>query len=282
MSERPNRETGEDAVRREGDRSQQPALVSVDGSGEGAELNVDGQAVRQRAMGLLEDWESAGHLRQVRSRTRTVTAIALGVFFVSALLSGTTTGVTATVASVWLAVSGVVAATVGAVALLLRGLRRPRDVLDRQGVLAVLGLSLLAVGGTHFGKYPASRAAWRYLVTGPLPVRTQWSGGTSGGHAGGHEPQSESVPLRRYVRLAGGLSAAVVVLHQGWLVLRGRDTVLSSLVGPLVGPDSGAATGFGGFGDLWTQLTVLESMAVLLGVAVVGAVVGALLAVSRH
>ncbi len=282
MSDRQNRETGEDAVHREGNRSQKPALVSVDGSGEGAELNVDGQAVRQRAMGLLEDWESAGHLRQVRSRTRTVTGIALGVFFVSALLSGTTTGISATVASVWLAVSGVVAATVGAVALLLRGLRRPRDVLDRQGVLAVFGLSLLAVGGTHFGKYPASRAAWRYLVTGPLPVRTKWGSGVSGDPMGGHEPPSESFPLRRYVRLAGGFSAAVVVLHQGWLVFRGRDTVLSSLVRPLVSPDSGAASGAGGLGDLWTQLTVFESLAVLLGVAVVGTVIGALLAVSRH
>jgi len=282
VRDRPNRKTGEGIARRESDRSPEPALVSVDGSGEGAELNVDGQTVRRRAAGLLEDWESAGHLRRVRSRTRTVTAVALGVFFGSALLSGATTGVTATVASVWLAASGIVAVSVGAVALLLRGLRRPRDVLDRQGVLAVLGLSLLAVGGTHASRYPASRAAWRYLVTGPLPVETQWGGGVGGGSAGGSEPQSESVPLRRYVRLAGGISAAVVVLHQGWLVLRGRDTVVSSLVQPLTGPESGAAPGTGVLGDLWTQLTVFESVAVLLGVAVVGTVVGALLAMSRH
>lgn len=281
MSSRPNRETGRDGVGEGSDHSSEPTLVSVDDSGEGTELTIDGRAVRRRAQGLLEDWERAGHLRQVQSRTRTVTAVALGVFSVSALLSGTTTGVTSTVATVWLTVSGVVATTVGAVALLLRGLRKPRDVLDKQGLLAVVGLSLLAVGGTHVGRHPASRAAWRYLVTGPLPSGTQRGGVMTSGSAGGYESPSESFPFRRYVRLAGGLSAAVIVLHQGWLLLQGRDTVLSSLVRSLVSQAPGTVSGTGG-GDVWAQLTGVESLAILLGVAVIGAVIGALIAVSRY
>jgi hypothetical protein len=280
VSSRQNRETGRDGAGEGDDHSAEPALVSVDDSGEGTELTIDGRAVRRRAQGLLEDWERAGHLRQVQSRTRTVTALALGVFVVSALLSGTTTGITATVATVWLTVSGVVATAVGAVALLLRGLRKPRDILDKQGLLAVVGLSLLAVGGTHAGRHPASRAAWRYLVTGPLSSGTRRDSVVTGDF-GGYESPSEPVPLRRYVRLAGGLSAAVVVLHQGWLVFQGRDTVLSSLVRSLAGQAPGTTSRAGG-GGVWAQLTGVETLAVLLGVAVIGAVVGALMAVSRR
>ncbi|MEF8979259.1 MAG: hypothetical protein V5A39_10370 [Haloarculaceae archaeon] len=254
------------------------SLVSIDGSDGEPELQVDERAIRQRAVELLESWESDGLLDQVRARTRTVTAAALGVFVLSALLSSST-GITGTVASAWLAVSGVVAVTVGAVALLLRGLRRPRDVADRQGLLAMLAITLLAVGGTHYSRYPASRAAWRYLVTGPLPRRTPTDWGTGGGR----EPRKDTFPLRRYVRLAGWFSAALVVIHQGWLALLGRETVLSPVVRYLAGPGSDAASGASGsVTGLGTQLTAFESLLVLAGVVLVGTVIGALLAVSRQ
>ena len=280
---RGRRGTGENTARRErehgGGDDTRPDLVSVDTSGDEPDVQLDRQAVRQRAAELLEEWESAGDLEQIRSRTRTVTAVALGVFVLSGVLFGSSTGLTATVASVWLAVSGVVAVTVGTVSLLLRGLRRPRDVADKQGALTLLGIVLLAVGGTHYGRYPAARAAWRYLVTGPLGGGTQ-TGGAAGADRGvGHESRPESFPLRRYVRLAGGLSAAVVVAHQGWLALRSRDTALSSVVGsgPGVAPGvGGTATGF------WTQFTALESVVVLVGVVVLGTLIGALLAASRY
>jgi len=234
-------------------------------------------------MELLEKWESAGLLDRIRSRTRTVTAVALGLFVLSGLLSGSTTGITSTVASVWLAVSGAVAVTVGAVALLLRGLRRPRDVADEDGVVALLAISLLAVGGTHHGRYPASRAAWRYLVTGPLRGSGRTDGALSADRVVGRESRSDAFPLRRYVRLAGGLSAAVVVRHQGWLIRQGRDTVVSSLISSLVGSGSDMASGTGGAGmDLGMQFTVFERIVVLAGVVVVGSVIGAILAVSRQ
>lgn len=286
MTDSQRRGTTDSTARRDGqDESSEDAsstLISVDSSGDQPEFDLDRQAIRQRAVELLEEWESAGRLDRIRSRTRTVTAVALGVFVLSWLLSGSTTGITATVASIWLAVSGAVAVTVGAVALLLRGLRKPRDVADRDGVIALLAISLLAVGGTHYARYPASRAAWRYLVTGPLQDSTP-TDAVSADRAVGREPRADAFPLRRYVRLAGGLSAAVVLVHQGWLALLGRDTVLASLVGSLVGSGSDVASGAGGVRpDLAVQLTVFESIVVLAGVVVVGAVIGVILAASRQ
>ncbi len=285
VSDRRKRDASDSTARqeREGARSvTDTTLVSVDGSSDEPEFQVDKQALRQRAVELLEEWESAGRLDRIRSRTRTVTAAALGVFVVSGILSGSTTGITSTVASVWLTLSGAVAVTVGAIALLLRGLRRPREVADKQGALALLAISLLAVGGTHYGRYPASRAAWRYLVTGPLRDGVQTDGVASAGGVVGRESRRDAFPLHQYVRLAGGISAAVVVIHQGWLALQGRDTVLSSLVRSLVGSGSGVVSGTGGTAtDLGTQLTAFESVAVLLGVVVLGVVIGALLAVGR-
>jgi hypothetical protein len=99
----------------------------------------------------------------------------------------------------------------------------------------------------------------------------------------GRESRSDAFPLRRYVRLAGGLSAAVVVRHQGWLIRQGRDTVVSSLISSLVGSGSDMASGTGGAGmDLGMQFTVFERIVVLAGVVVVGSVIGAILAVSRQ
>lgn len=257
------------------------SLVSIDGSDGDPELQVDDRAIRQRAVELLEGWESDGLLEQVRARTRTVTATALGVFVLSAVLS-MSSGITGTVASAWLAVSGAVTVTVGAVALLLRGLRRPRDVVDKQGLVAMLAITILAVGGTHYSRSPASRAAWRYLVTGPVP-RTGPIGGSRGDSTVVDAQSRDRFPLRRYVRLAGWLSAALVVLHQGWLTLLGRETVLSPLVRYLVGPGSDVATGAGGsVTGLGTQLTAFQSLLVLVGVVLVGTVIGALLAVSRQ
>lgn len=258
-------------------------FVSLDASGGEPDFQVDRQAIRQRAVELLEEWESAGLLGRIRSRTRTVTAVALGVFVLSGVLFGPTTGITATIASVWLAVSGVVAVTVGAIALLLRGLRRPRDVADKQGALALLAVSLLAVGGTHYARYPASRAAWRYLVTGPLRGGDQTDRIADTGDVVGRESRGDAFPLRRYVRVAGGFSAAIVVIHQGRLALRGRDAGLSSLLRSLVGSGSGVSSGTAGTAtDIGMQLTAFESAIVLLGVILLGTVIGALLAVSRN
>lgn len=256
-------------------------LVSIDSSEGEAELQVDERAIHQRAVELLEGWESDGRLENVRARTRTVTAAALALFVLSALLSSSP-GITGTVASAWLAVSGVVAVTVGAVALLLRGLRRPRDVADKQGLLAMLAITILAVGGTHYSRSPVSRAAWRYLVTGPAP-RTGAIGASREGNTVVDGEPRDRFPLGRYVRLAGWLSAALVALHQGWLALLGRETVLSPLVRYLVGPGSDVVTGAGGsVTGLGTQLTAFESLLVLAGVVLVGTVIGALLAVSRQ
>ncbi|MFB6297554.1 MAG: hypothetical protein ABEH56_03440 [Salinirussus sp.] len=280
MSERRERDAGTGTPGREteGDSASGPPFLSIDRSGTEPEFQVDYRALRQRAVELLEEWESADLLDRVRSRTRTVTAVALGVFVLSGLLNESTTGITATVAAAWLAVSGVVAATVGAIALLLRGLRRPGDVADEQGMLALFGISLLAVGGTYYARHPASRAAWRYLVTGPLRGDVYPDTGTSPGRGIGGESRRDAFPLRQYVRVAGGLSAAVVVVHQGWLAVQGRDTALSSLAGSLVGSGSGVASGTT---DLGVQFTPLESIGILALVAVLGAVIGALLAVSR-
>jgi hypothetical protein len=280
------RGTTDDTARREAysetSEDASSTLISVDSSSGGSGFDLNRQAVRQRAVELLEEWESAGRLDRIRSRTRTVSAVALGVFVLSWLLSGSTTGITATVASIWLAVSGAVAVTVGAVALLLRGLRRPSDVADKDGVLSLLAISLLAVGGTHYARYPASRAAWRYLVTGPLRDSTP-TDAVRVDRAVGRESRDDAFPLRRYVRLAGGLSAAVVLVHQGWLALQGGDTVLSSLIGSLVGSGADVASDASGGGtDLAVQLTAFESVVVLAGVVVVGAVIGVILAASRQ
>ena len=212
-----------------------------------------------------------------------MTGAALGLFVISWLLSGSTTGVTSTVASAWLAVSGAVAVTVGAVAFLLRGLRNPRDVADKQGVFALFGLALLAVGGTHYRRYPASRAAWRYLVTGPLQDSTRDDGFADASRVVSRESRRDAFPLRQHLRLAGGLSAAVIVAHQSWLALRGRNTVAASLVRPLLGSNPGVASGVGGgIADFGAQFTALESALLLVGVVVLGAVIGALLSASRR
>lgn len=252
-----------------------PTVVSAEGSGDPSDIQIDTQTLRHRAVELVEEWESENLLDRVRARTRTVTAVALGVVVVSGILSGSTTGITATIASAWLAVSGVVAVTVGAVTVLLRGLRNPREITDKEGLLAMVAIAVLALGGTHYARSPATRAAWRYLVTGPPR-----DGFASADGVLGRDSRRDAFPLRRYVRLAGGLSAAVVVLHQGWLALAGRNTVLSSVVGA----GSDAASGSGSVSPaagLGTQLTAVESALVLFGVVAVGAVIGALLAASR-
>lgn len=188
-------------------------LISIEGSDGDPELTVDGRVIRQRAVGVLEGWERDGLLDQVRARTRTVTAVALLVFVLSAILSSSE-GLTGTVAVAWFAVSGVVTATVGAVTLLLRGLQQPRELVDEEGLVAMFAIALLAFGGTHYRRSPVSRAVWRYFVTGPVS-RPAPIGGDRAGGPDVETGSGDRVPLRRYVRLAGWLSAALIVGHQG-------------------------------------------------------------------
>jgi hypothetical protein len=141
----------------------------------------------------------------------------------------------------------------------------------------MFAIALLAVGGTHSRRSPVSRAVWRYLVTGPVP-RPEPIGRDRSGSTGADAEPRDRFPLRRYVRLAGWLSVALIVGHQGLGTFRGRETVLSRVIGPSFDVALGASGSLTGLG---TQLTAFQSVLVLGGAVLGGTVIGALLAVSR-
>ncbi len=237
-------------------------------------------------MALLQNWTRDGRLAQVRSRTRTLTALALGVLVASTVLSGSAGGITETVATAWFWVSGAVAVLTGSVAFLLRGSDDPTDDVLEGGALASFGTLVLAVGGTHYTRHPLLRAAWRYVITGPLPDHSQLD--SPGGFGApsdtqvatpsrtGTTPETEGETgtrvetVQQYVRLAGGVSAALVILHQVWVTRQGGASALSPVV-----RDSGT-----GLLRVGTTLTPVEAAGVLVAVAAAGALVGGLLAAS--
>jgi hypothetical protein len=220
---------------------------------------------------LLVEWRRRGVLDEARDRTRTVSGAALLVLAVSYLVSGRATGVSATVATAWLWASAVVAVAVGSVHLLLRlrSLEDPGDVVTTDGILVALASVVLAGGALLANRSPAARAAWRYLLS-DVPYRVDGEDGRPGWSSSRGEDANR---VGRYVRRAGFLSALVVVAHQFYLAALGRATVALPAV-----PDAG-----GGFepGVVDLQFGAAEAVLLVLGAAVVGSVLGFLLAVTR-
>lgn len=249
-------------------------------------FKLNTEEARRRTVALLQNWTRDGRLAQVRSRTQTLTAVALSVFVASAVLSGSAGGITETIATTWFWVSGAVSVLTGSVAFLLRGSDDPTDYVLEGGTLASFGTLVLAVGGTHYTRHPLLRAAWRYLITGPHPDHSQLG---SPGEFGAPSDTQVATPSRtgatpntrgetetnvetvqQYVRLAGGISAVLVILHQVWVTRQGGTSALSSVF-----RDSGT-----GLLRVGTNLAPVEAAGVLVAVATVGALVGMLLAAS--
>lgn len=243
-------------------------------------FKFDTGEARRRTIVLLEDWMHDGRLEQVRSRTKKVTAGALCVFVVSAVLSGSASGITETIATMWLWISGAVFVIVGSVAFLLYGIENPTDYVLKNGGLALVGMFVLAVGGTHHTRHPIVRIAWRYLITGPLAHHSQLDSTGEVGlpsdmqEASSSRPQAEpksTETIQQYGRLVGGIFAALIVLHQVWVTRRGGNTVLSPVL------DSGIEIPNWG-----TNLSPVAAGGVLIAVLIFGTLVGILLAASRQ
>lgn len=243
---------------------------------EEGEIDVDEAAARRRVEALVRAWQRAGVLEAARRRTRTVSAAAVVVLAGTYLLSGTATGLAAAVVDAWLTVGALVSVTVGAVHLLLRGLDGPEDVRSADGAVARFGIVLLAAAAGQQARSPATRAAWRYLLSDvpAAPDRTRGYDPT----APAAPDEDDPFPLARYVRWAAAGSAAVVLADQAWLALLGRESVLTPVLAALLAAADGDtfAAGAGGL-----QYSAAEAAVVLVGAVLLGGLLGLALAVRR-
>lgn len=213
------------------------------------------ESVRERAGPVLDHWTRDNTLGAVKQRLQGVLgASALVVFVQFAIDPG---GVTGTLVSVWFLLALPVGAVAGSLLFLLQNPENARNVWFEQDLVATVGLVALAVLARSSQNSPGAWTAWRLLFGSDPPVTE----GTSGEARDTPFGQEEVATLRRYVWFAIAGSAAVVVLEQ----LLVRDALA-------VGAPSGT---------IGLSLSPAESALLAVGGAVLGALVGALLAVTE-
>jgi hypothetical protein len=253
-------------------------VVTVEETGSGPQIDLDEAAAAERVESLLERWQQAGALEEVRQRTRTVSGVALAVVVVTFLLPDGASGFADLLVSAWFYVSAAVTATVGSVHLFLRGIQSPGDVRGNLGGIQRFAIVVLAVGLAVRTRSPATRAAWRYLFSDTPSLDFEDDGSIAGISSREYAGSESAVPLTRYVRVAGVVSAIVIVVDQGWLSSRGRGglfAILDSLGG--TGAPSLPAIGLGG----GMGLTSPDALVWYVGAIVVGALLGLFLSVNR-
>lgn len=212
------------------------------------------EQVRERALPVLDHWGHGTTLDTVRSRLRGWLGASLVVVFIRLFLDPG--GLTGTLLTLWFLPAALVGTVAGSLLALLRNPTEAPQIWFEQNLLATVGLIALAGLARGSRRTSTGWTAWQVLF-GSDPPRLDATGTDSTDADIDHE---EVTRLRRYLWYAIAGSAAVIGLEQ--LLLRDLPAI------------SGRS------GTVGLALSPVEWSLVLVGGVVLGAVVGALLALT--
>jgi hypothetical protein len=209
------------------------------------------EQVQERALPVLDHWGRGHALDTARTRLRGWLGASLVVVLIRLLLNPD--GLTGTLLTLWFLPAALVGTVAGCLLVLLRNPTDAPQVWFEENLLATIGLIALAGLARGSRRHSAGLSAWR-LLFGSDPPRLD---GASADDADiDHE---EAAQLRQFLWYAIVGSAAVIVLEQ--LVLGGLPALPSGTVGLALSPVEWVLVGVGG--------------------VVLGAVIGAVLAVTE-
>lgn len=210
------------------------------------------EQIQEQALPVLESWGRGSTLDAVRSRLRGVFGLGLLVILIRFLLDPG--GLTGTLITLWFIPSALLATVAGCLLVLLRNPREAPNVWFEQNVPAAIGLIALGWLAEASRRSSAGLTLWRVLFGSEPPLPESRSS---------ESPVDDELvaQYRRYLWFAIAGSAVVIGLEQ--LLARGT-------------------AGFGGSaGSLGLSLSPAEWGLLTVGGAVLGVVVGALLAVTE-
>ncbi len=211
------------------------------------------EQVQERALPVLEDWDRSHTLGAVRNRLGGWLGASLVVIAIRLVLDPG--GLTGALLTLWFLPAALIGTVAGSLLVLLRNPTEASEIWFEQNLLATIGLIALAGLARGSQRHSAGLTAWRVLFGSEPPLDV--TGGDSTDTGIDHQ---EVARFQRYLRYAVAGSLLVIALEQ--LLLRDL---------PAVSGPSGA---------VGLTLSPVEWVLVLVGGVVLGAVIGALLAVT--
>lgn len=212
------------------------------------------EQVQERALPVLDHWERGHTLDAVRNRLRGWLGASLVVVLVGLFVDPG--GLTGTLLTLWFLPAALLGTVAGSLLVLLRNPTAAPEIWFEQNLLATIGLIALAGLARGSQRHSAGLTAWRLLFGSDPPLDA-----TADDTTETDIDQAEVARLQRYLRYVIAGSLLVIGLEQ--LLLRD----LPAISGP---------SGTVGF-----ALRPVEWALVLVGGVVLGAVIGALLAVTE-
>jgi small-conductance mechanosensitive channel len=211
------------------------------------------EQVQERALPVLDHWNRGHTLDAVRNRLRGWLGASLLVIAIRLVFDPG--GLTGTLLTLWFLPAALLGTVAGSLLVLFRNPTEASEIWFEQNLLATIGLIALAGLARGSRRHSAGLTAWRLLFGSDPPLDTAADDATET-----DIDQQEVARFQRYLRYAIAGSLLVIALEQ--LLLRDL---------PAISKPSGT---------VGLALSPVEWVLVLVGGVVLGAVIGALLAVT--